>query len=84
MLTSIRLFSISRNKQQRKQNIRKNQAQVDVNGNKVGSNRPDVQYDMNGQHMNVEFDIKPENGLQHQQTIQNNDPNTKVILKTVE
>lgn len=84
MLTSIRLFSISRNKQQGKQNIRKNQTQVDVNGNKVGSNRPDVQYDMNGQHMNVEFDTKPENGLQHQQTIQNNDPNTKVILKTVE
>ena len=65
-------------------NIRKNQAQVEINGKKVGTNRPDVQYDMNGQHMNVEFDTKPENGLQHQQTIQNNDPNTKVILKIVE
>jgi len=65
-------------------NIRKNQAQVEINGKKVGTNRPDVQYDMNGQHMNVEFDTKPDNGLQHQQTIQNNDPNTKVILKTVE
>ena len=65
-------------------NIRKNQAQVEINGKKVGTNRPDVQYDMNGQHINVEFDTKPENGLQHQQTIQNNDPNTKVILKTVE
>ena len=29
-------------------NIRKNQTQVDINGNKVGSNRPDVQYDLNG------------------------------------
>ena len=27
--------------------IRKNQAQVDVNGNKVGNNRPDVQYNKN-------------------------------------
>ena len=84
MLTSIRLFSISRNKQQGKQNIRKNQTQVDVNGNKVGSNRPDVQYDENGQHVCVEFDTKSENGLKHQQTIQNNDSNAKVILKTVE
>ena len=28
-------------------NIRKNQAQVDINGNKVGNNRPDIQYDLN-------------------------------------
>lgn len=65
-------------------NIRKNQAQVDINGNKVGTNRPDVQYDLNGQHYNVEFDTHPENGLKHQQTVQANDPNAKVILKTVE
>lgn len=38
----------------------------------------------NGQHVCVEFDTKSENGLKHQQTIQNNDPNAKVILKTVE
>lgn len=31
-----------------------------------------------------EFDTKPENGLNHQQTIQKNDPNAKVVLKTVE
>ena len=65
-------------------NVRKNQTQVDINGKKVGNNRPDVQYDMNGQHLNVEFDTKSNNGLKHQQTIQTNDPNSKVILKTVE
>jgi hypothetical protein len=69
---------------QKAKNIRKNQTQVDINGNKVGSNRPDVQYDLNGQHYNVDFDTHPENGLKHQQTIQANDPNAKVILKTVE
>ena len=61
--------------------LKKGQTQVDVNGNKVGSNRPDVQYDENGHHVCVEFDTKPENGLQHQQMIQANDPNAKVILK---
>ncbi|MBR5831759.1 MAG: hypothetical protein IKY79_04000 [Bacteroidales bacterium] len=30
--------------------IRKNQVQVDVNGNKVGNNRPDIQYDYEGKH----------------------------------
>lgn len=50
----------------------------------MGTNRPDVQYDLNGQHYNVEFDTHPENGLKHQQTIQTNDPNAKVVLKTVE
>ena len=44
----------------------------------------DVQYDMNGQHLNVEFDTKSNNGLKHQQTIQTNDPNSKKIFKTVE
>ena len=43
-----------------------------------------VQLLPNGQHVCVEFDTKSENGLKHQQTIQNNDPNAKVILKTVE
>ena len=50
----------------------------------IGNNRPDIQYDENGQHYNVEFDTHPENGLKHQQTVQANDPNAKVILKTVE
>ena len=75
---------ISQSKQQGKQNIRKNQTQVDASGKKVGNNRPDIQYDENGQHVCVEYDTNPNNGLKHQQTIQTNDPNAKVILKTVE
>ena len=65
-------------------NIRKNQVQVDINGTKTGQNRPDVQYDINEQHVNVEFDSKPHNGEKHQQTIQKNDPESKIILKSIE
>lgn len=36
--------------------IRKNQVQVDINGNKVGNNRPDIQYKLNGKHYNIEID----------------------------
>ncbi len=45
--------------------IRKNQQQMDVNGNKVGTNRPDIQYDKNSVHHVVEFDMDPKNGLAH-------------------
>lgn len=31
-------------------NIRKNQQQVDINGNTVGKNRPDIQFDKDGVH----------------------------------
>ena len=31
---------------------------VDVNGNVVGNNRPDVQFDKNGVHTNVEYDTQ--------------------------
>ena len=65
-------------------NVRKNQAQVDVNGKKVGNNRPDIQYDINNQHINVEFDTKPSTGNKHRETIQRNDPNAQIILKNVE
>ena len=30
---------------------------VDVNGNVVGNNRPDVQFDKHGVHTNVEYDM---------------------------
>ena len=64
-------------------NKRKNQAQVDINGNKVGNNRPDVQYDIDDTHINVEFDSKLINGNKHRQTILKNDPNAIVILKPI-
>lgn len=55
-----------------------------MSGKKVGNNRPDIQHDENGQHVCVEYDTHPENGLKHQQTIPKNDPNAKVILVNVE
>ena len=33
--------------------IRKNQQQVDFNGNKVGTNKPDIQYNYEGKHYNI-------------------------------
>jgi len=62
-------------------NIRKNQAQVDVNGNKVGNNRPDVQYDKNSAHHAQEFDRSGSKGDAHRETIQKNDP--QVVCSTI-
>ncbi|MDF2176845.1 SpvB/TcaC N-terminal domain-containing protein [Aliiglaciecola sp. CAU 1673] len=61
-------------------NIRKNQQQVDVNGNKVGTNRPDIQYDQGGCHHCVEYDHVPRNSTRHGDQIRANDPNAKVEL----
>jgi hypothetical protein len=36
--------------------IRKNQVQVDIDGNVVGNNRPDLQYNIDGVHYNFEVD----------------------------
>jgi RHS repeat-associated protein len=62
-------------------NIRKNQVQTDINGNRAGNNRPDLQYDLRGQHYNVEFDNVPARGEQHGITIRANDPNSVCILR---
>lgn len=65
-------------------NIRKNQQQVDKNGNKVGNNRPDIQYDKEDGHHNEEYDHKKSNSDKHANTIKRNDPNAHVhttILK---
>ncbi|MEM6274079.1 MAG: RHS repeat-associated core domain-containing protein [Myxococcota bacterium] len=64
-------------------NIRKNQQQVDVNGNKVGRNRPDLQYDKNGCHHCVEYDTVPSNSVRHGQVIRGNDSNTAVELNNL-
>lgn len=61
-------------------NIRKNQQQVDKNGNKVGTNRPDVQYDKDGCHHCVEFDNIPKNSQNHGEVIQRNDPEAVIDL----
>jgi RHS repeat-associated protein len=61
-------------------NIRKNQQQVDSNGNKVGTNRPDLQYDKNDCHTCVEYDHSARASAEHGRTIRRNDPNANVKL----
>jgi RHS repeat-associated protein len=58
-------------------NIRKNQQQVDSNGNKVGNNRPDIQYDKGGVHHNIEYDTTKAGSTKHQNQIGKNDPNSR-------
>ena len=61
-------------------NIRMNQQQVDVNGNRVGTNRPDLQYDKlnkttnKWEHHNIEWDYKSSSSQNHQTVIRANDP----------
>ena len=54
--------------------IRKNQAQVDYDGNKVGNNRPDVQWNTDGVHHNYEVDRTMKNSDRHKKVIEANDP----------
>jgi uncharacterized protein RhaS with RHS repeats len=58
-------------------NIRKNQQQVDINGNKVGGNRPDIQYDKAGVHHNIEYDTTLGGSTKHQTQIPSHDPNSR-------
>ena len=58
-------------------NIRKNQQQVDVQGNTVGKNRPDVQYDKNEIHTNVEYDTQNRSMQHHKKVLPQNDPNAR-------
>ena len=58
-------------------NIRKNQKQVDINGHVVGNNRPDVQFDKNGRHTNVEYDTRSAASVEHRKTVSTNDPNAR-------
>ena len=65
------------------QNIRKNQKQVDVNGNIIGHNRPDIQWDNNGTHYNYEVDRTPKNSQKHEDIIKKNDPNSIFYRKII-
>lgn len=60
--------------------FRKSQVQVEINGNRVGNNRPDVQYDYKGQHHNVELDNNPNSSVKHEKTIHRNDPNSQIEI----
>ncbi len=63
-------------------NIRVNQQQVKFrNGQRVGTNRPDLQFDYNGRRYHVEYDSPASGrGPGHQSRITANDPNAEVIL----
>ena len=65
--------------------FRVNQQQVDASGNRVGINRPDLQYtDANGNRIYVEYDAPSSTrGPGHETRILANDPNGTVILKRV-
>ena len=64
--------------------VRKNQVQVDINGNKVGNNRPDIQYNKDGKHYNVEIDRNIRNNKRHQTKIKENDPDSEFEGKIIE
>ena len=69
-------------KEQGATDIRKNQAQVDAKGNKVGKNRPDLQWnDANGKHHCWEVDHNPSNSVRHGNVILSNDPNAILELE---
>ena len=56
-------------------NIRVNQQQIDLHGNRVGINRPDLQYTLNGQRYYVEYDTPSSGrGPGHMSRIMSNDP----------
>jgi hypothetical protein len=65
--------------------IRKNQQQVDANGNKVGNNRPDVQWtDKDGVRHYQEYDHNPASSLKHAEEIMKNDPSGIVHLENLD
>jgi len=55
--------------------FRVNQQQVDINGRRVGINRPDLQYTVDGERFYEEFETSSlENALAHEPRIMANDP----------
>ncbi|MFB6719398.1 RHS repeat-associated core domain-containing protein [Kribbella sp. NPDC056345] len=64
--------------------MRVNQQQVNINGDRVGVNRPDLQYTLNGRRHYAEYDVPPPTRAPgHKQRIIANDPTAKVHLYTV-
>jgi hypothetical protein len=63
------------------ENIRVNQQQLTLdNGQRVGINRPDLQFDYQGQRYHVEYDSPSSGrGPAHQSRLTNNDPNAIII-----
>jgi hypothetical protein len=65
-------------------NVRKNQTQVDVDGNKLDTNRPGIQFDKNNKHHVVEYDNDKKASDAHGERIRGNDPNVEVELIIIE
>jgi hypothetical protein len=63
-------------------NIRVNQQQLTVrNEQRVGINRPDLQFDYNGRRYHVEYDSPASGrGPSHQSRLTSNDPDAEIIL----
>jgi len=66
-------------------NIRVNHQQITMrNGQRVGTNRPDLQFDYNGRRYHVEYDTPTSGrGPGHQSRITSNDPGAEIILLIV-
>jgi hypothetical protein len=66
-------------------NIRVNQQQLTTDSRqRVGINRPDLQFDYNGRRYHVEYDSPTSGrGLGHQSRLTSNDPNAETILLIV-
>lgn len=64
------------------EDIRINQHQVNLNGVRVGINRPDLQFTLNGQRYYIEYDSPTSSrATAHADRIRANDPNGVVICK---
>jgi hypothetical protein len=66
-------------------NIRVNQQQATYrNGQRVGINRPDLQFDYNGRRYHVEYETPTSGrGPGHQQRSTSNDPDAEIIILIV-
>jgi hypothetical protein len=67
------------------QNIRVNQQQLMLNGlPRVGTNRPDLQFDYKNRRYHVEYETPTSGrGQGHQRRITSNDPDAEIILLIV-
>ncbi len=60
--------------------MRVNQQQVDINGNRVGINRPDLQYTLNGERYYEEYETSSlRAAVEHGPRIMANDPSGQFI-----
>ena len=67
------IFILSAEKQPIKLSWRK----IEWLRNVVGNNRPDVQFDYNGVHTNVEYDTRTHSMEKHKKQLPKNDPNAR-------